>query len=338
MTQRHSDDREHRRGLVLGLTMAEVLLLLLFLLLLALGARLSELQSDLSALDPIREAIAEKGGVKSEALTDLISELGELSSLRKANSRLSSEVSNFEALGVDSSMIDPVAALIERAKAIDPNDPIAALERALDSLESLRESLDGSDLEEAPVEKIAALAIEGYRVSQDADEKPGNNWPPIIRLSEADGHFFESGKAELQPEFLALISGTVIDQLTKITQEYDADLIEVIGHTDEQPIGPRLSNLDSVLIKVVRGSADASLLIPADNAGLGMARAAAVAKVFLTDPRLQGYRILPLSGAQVIDTDDRLTEGNVGDIKERRRIEIRVRRSSEALRPEPIAR
>lgn len=35
-----SDEREHRRGLVLGLTMAEVLLLLLFLLLLALAGRL----------------------------------------------------------------------------------------------------------------------------------------------------------------------------------------------------------------------------------------------------------------------------------------------------------
>ena len=37
------DEREHRRGLVLGLTLAEVLILLLFLLLLTLGARLVKL-------------------------------------------------------------------------------------------------------------------------------------------------------------------------------------------------------------------------------------------------------------------------------------------------------
>jgi hypothetical protein len=37
MTTRVVDEREHRRGLVLGLTLAEVLLLLLFLVMLALS-------------------------------------------------------------------------------------------------------------------------------------------------------------------------------------------------------------------------------------------------------------------------------------------------------------
>ena len=45
------DEREHRRGLVLGLTLAEVLLLLLFLLLLALAARFHQLEDTAAAFD-----------------------------------------------------------------------------------------------------------------------------------------------------------------------------------------------------------------------------------------------------------------------------------------------
>ncbi|MCC2099180.1 MAG: hypothetical protein KDJ29_19985, partial [Hyphomicrobiales bacterium] len=41
------DDREYRRGMILGLTLAEVLLLLLFLLMLALGSELIDLQDRL---------------------------------------------------------------------------------------------------------------------------------------------------------------------------------------------------------------------------------------------------------------------------------------------------
>jgi Tfp pilus assembly protein PilV len=44
MSLRIADEREQRRGLVLGLTLAEVLLLLLFLLLLALAAKLQQLR------------------------------------------------------------------------------------------------------------------------------------------------------------------------------------------------------------------------------------------------------------------------------------------------------
>jgi hypothetical protein len=40
MASRVADEREQRRGLILGLTLAEVLLLLLFLLLLVLGSQI----------------------------------------------------------------------------------------------------------------------------------------------------------------------------------------------------------------------------------------------------------------------------------------------------------
>ena len=77
------------------------------------------------------------------------------------------------------------------------------------------------------------------------------------------------------------------------------------------------------------GGADAGALQWADNAGLGLARALAVVKILASDARLAAFRILPLSGAQLIDTDGRLTHWDgASDVRERRRIEIRMRKSS----------
>ena len=121
----------------------------------------------------------------------------------------------------------------------------------------------------------------------------------------------------------------VISRLLQIAESFDVDVIEVIGHTDEQPVTSRVSNLDRHLSSVTLGGTDAGVLQWADNAGLGLARALAVVKVLAADARLGAFRILPLSGAQLIDTDGRLTRWDEqGDVRERRRIEIRMRKSS----------
>jgi hypothetical protein len=79
---------------------------------------------------------------------------------------------------------------------------------------------------------------------------------------------------------------------------------------------------------VMSGATGVGVLQPADNAGLGLARALAVVKVLSSEPRLRNFRILPLSGAQLIGTDGRLTRWDEqGDVRERRRIEIRMRKS-----------
>jgi hypothetical protein len=106
------------------------------------------------------------------------------------------------------------------------------------------------------------------------------------------------------------------------------DVIEVVGHTDEQPIGVRPSNLDQGLVPVLNGAAIGSLM-PADNAGLGLARAVSVVSVLRQSKLLEGYKLIPLSGAQLVNTDETLAlVGTPGDIRERRRIEIRLRKSS----------
>ena len=111
--------------------------------------------------------------------------------------------------------------------------------------------------------------------------------------------------------------------------------IEVVGHTDERPIGTRqLSNLDRDLPSVLNSNASVASLTPADNAGLGLARAVAVVSVLRQNPLLDGYKIIPLSGAQLVNTDETLAlGGSPDDVQQRRRIEIRLRKSVASDRP-----
>ena len=180
--------------------------------------------------------------------------------------------------------------------------------------------------------QITALIEKGIAASKPQSENDrgnGHNWPPIIDLSEAGGYYFATGSAVLTPGFAMALRTIVIARLLQIAESFDVDVIEVIGHTDEQPVTNRVSNLDRHLSSVTLGGADAGVLQWADNAGLGLARALAVVKVLSSDARLGAFRILPLSDAQLIDTDGRLTRWDEqGDVRERRRIEIRMRKSS----------
>jgi hypothetical protein len=120
----------------------------------------------------------------------------------------------------------------------------------------------------------------------------------------------------------------VVDRLLEIAESYDVDVIEVIGHTDEQAVNGRGSNLDRALASVTTGLSGAGVLQWADNAGLGLARALSVVERLSADSRLRNFRILPLSAAQLIGTDGRMTRWDShGDVRERRRIEIRMRKS-----------
>jgi hypothetical protein len=140
------------------------------------------------------------------------------------------------------------------------------------------------------------------------------------------------GSAELSDEFKDALVDKVAPKILQIAAEYpDVDVIEVIGHTDEQVIRRRYSNLDGTLIDVLKTGNIASL-VPADNAGLGISRAVAVVTRLLQDNRLRERfsRILPMSGAQLIQLDQTLSQGSLGDVRERRRIEIRLRKYEKA--------
>jgi hypothetical protein len=149
-------------------------------------------------------------------------------------------------------------------------------------------------------------------------------------MSEADGYFFRSGSAELSPTFRDALTSKTPSEILNYMRKYDVDIIEVVGHTDERPIGGRqFSNLDRDLLPVLKNDAGIVSLVPADNAGLGLARAVAVVSVLRQSPLLASYKLIPLSGAQLVNTDETLAiAGSPGDIQQRRRIEIRLRKSS----------
>ncbi|MDQ0248395.1 outer membrane protein OmpA-like peptidoglycan-associated protein [Sphingomonas kyeonggiensis] len=169
----------------------------------------------------------------------------------------------------------------------------------------------------------------------DAKGKRGQ-WPPFFSLSEAGGYYFESGRATLSSDFRNSLISDIIPKLSKNIDDYGVDVVEVIGHTDEVPMGGT-SNLDKKLVAASNGRFDIGELHSTDNAGLALARAVAVVQILRRDPRLKNVTILPLSAAQMIAPGDRVADGSAAaSDQRRRRIEIRLRKSTnqaEANRP-----
>jgi hypothetical protein len=152
MASRASDEREQRRGLVLGLTLAEILLLLLFLLLLVLGSqirtwreRYEQLDQTVEELKPLQEALMVGGAVDINNVQELVSRFQrlqnaerELSKLKAENADLAKQSELFKSLGLASDeKLRSVASVVKRAAEIDPNDPPAMLKRALDVIDRL---------------------------------------------------------------------------------------------------------------------------------------------------------------------------------------------------------
>ncbi|MDP4574098.1 hypothetical protein Q9K02_02950 [Qipengyuania sp. G39] len=175
--------------------------------------------------------------------------------------------------------------------------------------------------------EFARNAIEKARAGKKGE------WPPFFSLSEAGGYYFESGKATLRPDFERKLRSSIIPALKKNIEEYGVDVVEVIGHTDEVPMVGQ-SNLDQTLIRASANLLPTEALRSTDNAGLAIARAVAVVKILRADTRLSGVTILPLSGAQMIVPVDKVADGTANTSDQlRRRIEIRLRRSTEQVQP-----
>ena len=288
-------DKVYRRGLVLGLTIAEVMILLLFLLLMALAAALQNRDRRIAALDSgggarLVEAI-QKAYPKAQSPDDYFKELVKALEVRQEVEAAGLDAAG-ESLLADAELGRQVRDAAAKAKMEDPGQLIAA---------------------------GAAASATGRK----------GQWPPFFSLSEAGGYYFDSGKATLRPEFDRNLRREVIPLIAKAAQEYDVDVIEVIGHTDEVPMSGT-SNLDASLIDASMNRVPISSLRSTDNAGLAMARAVAVVNVLRADKRLDQLAILPMSGAQMIVPVDRMADGSAkGSDQTRRRIEIRLRKSTQ---------
>jgi flagellar motor protein MotB len=348
----------HRRGLVLGLTMAETFLLLVFcLLLVAAGAISRERQrgnqavidrdSFVAKLEAAQQSV---GGLASsnQSLSTEVKDLKQFSNQAVVErnflrTKLETAQQTAGDLAAKNQLLsEELGRAIADARKVDEN--WHELRLASDTLNKLSEQgLSNPEvLELAPAMKllkeqgflkhdpaqIAEHLRELFRAAEVTQSAKLHDWPPIINLSEAGGYYFAVGSAELSPEFERKLKVNIAGVIEGYLKDYNVDVIEVIGHTDEQPLSGLQSNLDRSIGALLAEMPVTGLRL-SDNAGLGLARAIAVAKVLRADPRLAGASVLPLSGAQLIMPGDILTDGkHAGDVETRRRIEIRVRRRS----------
>ena len=329
----------YRQGLVLGLTMAEIMILLIFCLLITMATFLKREQTrreeaeqqvrvervssmadrnlvmaikqNPELYERLRSEVVTSSGVKAvdEFWRELVESRNAMAELKKgglSEKNIRDQLADMELL---------------KSKGISPDKAL----RDADIVGSIEKVMPAASQSSTPPQMIADAVSRGLSGNQ-----PGHQWPPIIRLSEADGNFFRTGSAELSPEFREKLVVSTPEQIAALIRKYDVDVIEVVGHTDEQPVGLRQSNLDRDLVPVLRNYASIASLVPADNAGLGLARAVSVVSVLSRSPLLWGYKLIPMSGAQLINTDETLAiAGSLpGDVRERRRIEIRLRKSS----------
>jgi len=161
-------DKSYRRGLVLGLTMAEIMILLIFVLLMALASALATREKKLEAFEggaATRLVDAMQEAYPKASADDYYKELVRAIEARKQIETLGEQGAQAN-LVEDASLGKDAREAAEKAGAPDP----AAFARE---------------------------AIEKARVGKKGE------WPPFFSLSEAGGYYFESGKATLKTAFEA---------------------------------------------------------------------------------------------------------------------------------------
>ncbi len=210
------------------------------------------------------------------------------------------------------------------------NDEVASLEEIL----NLRQQRVNEIMEE-----IGSKIIIISELEMEIEELRAKiNWPPIMILDDDAGYRFETRSAEISESFGRLLLEKTIPKLEMLLDQFGESIsaIEVVGHTDQQQLLPPLdTNLDRGLLDIMLGGKTVvSELEAADNAGLGLARAAVVANfIELNSSKARAFEILPLSGAQLITPENRRTtsfDTSAAD-RSRRRIEIRLRGDGEII-------
>ncbi len=154
--------------------------------------------------------------------------------------------------------------------------------------------------------------------------------PPIIVIEDNEAYRFASGSAEIPLSMNTYIRNKIVPEIERNTQQYQINVVELIGHTDGQVNGSGNSNLDNNLEKVATAQAPVSNLKSASNADLGLMRALAVVRALqdiqAKTGRLRGLKFRAYSAAQLILPDGEFASVNRTPDATRRRIEIRFTR------------
>ncbi|MEP1573569.1 hypothetical protein [Roseibium album] len=179
------------------------------------------------------------------------------------------------------------------------------------------------------VEKLEMLRQE-YKAENDrlnVEVARLNDKPPIIVIKDADGYSFKSGSAELSDRLRVHLARRTVPLIADNALKFKTYVVEVIGHTDEVPIGRRSCNLDGGLLHALEGRMKVGGLIPCDNTGLGMARAISVVRELRRAGLDYRYTLRPLSAGQTTLPNGSVASPQRRPIEQaaRRRIEIRLR-------------
>lgn len=324
------ETKGYNRGLILGFTMAESLLLVVFCLLLVTAAIIVKERQ--RADDAVKQlATATEAANEQKKQIEILS--GEVATLvsKLPEASQSQYDDDWRELVLQKDTFKKMKEVVAKSnanEALERVQHLVEVERKLPELSARIEQLEAEKAElVAELETTKrALAENIEAVAKLQGSGRPHEWPPIISLTEANGYFFRSGSAELSSSFTDQLNGSISTQIASNLQSYGADIVEVIGHTDEQPISRMTSNMDKNLIEVLSGGKSSNALEPADNAGLGLARAISVANQLRSNSQLSEITVLPLSAAQLILPGDTLTGGQAGNVETRRRIEIRIRR------------
>lgn len=186
------------------------------------------------------------------------------------------------------------------------------------------------------------LLLALYQLQEAKEENKDNTPPPFREYSEAAGYKFNSGSATLSKKFKEDLKGKIKDYIEQTLKDYpDINVIEIIGHTDGQPIGEtqcyeKNTGLDQELENVIKKGKNVKILCPNSNTDLGLMRAVSVMKELYNiqqtqgTPRFKKIAFRVYSAGQSIQPFDKIKSdiGNFADKDEkpnpkRRRIEIR---------------
>lgn len=176
--------------------------------------------------------------------------------------------------------------------------------------------------------QVASLEGEVEKLKEKIKEL--SKKPPVISLPETSGYKFDSGTAKLSSEFTSLLEKAVFTDIGKVLKRGDVNAIEIIGHTDGQPVQRRgTNNLDAQLGDVIAGKQSAEGLRFGSNADLGLVRAVAVRREIEAWLAREGLsdkiQVRCYSAANSVPFTGELSDPKVfaGEEAARRRIDIR---------------
>ena len=250
----------YRQGVVLGLTMAEIMLLLVFSLLIGLGVtvsaerdkrlaverQLAEARTQAASSQAVLHELREKSGLQDRLTSNTAEGTPEqVDALWRRLVENDAALQAIEKEGLSAQDVRQSAAFLAEANRLrKDNVELKDLKENVAWARQMKQALVERGLVDRTPERVAKLAQKGLEGHDEpkTSSNEGHRWPPIVNLSEADGYFFASGKADLAPEFNRKLRGSVADTLLSIARDFDVDVIEVVGHTDEQPLGSTPSN------------------------------------------------------------------------------------------------